>query len=626
MQDVERCMPENDYFRQEKTQQMLLDSLFIFCKLNQDVGYRQGMHELLAPILWVLEEDAIEPSSSETTEMNDDQLLHSLLDLKYMEADAFTLFALVMQSAKSFYELGDSNQEAAASAKPAEPASSSQQKSPIVQRSRRIHQDYLTLVDPELSRRLSDIDVLPQVFLIRWIRLLFGREFPFAQLLEVWDVLFAEDPGLELVDYICVAMLLRVRWQLMEADYSGALTLLLRYPSPDSPDGPSTFVQDAIYLRDHLDIFGGIHIIQKYSSRVPTPLSDLPSQSATETQTGKSSNSTRPHRTRSPLLSPSRFLQQQGKIEDILHGAARGVYSRGEKWGVTQAVREAVGEVRKNLQAANSSPQRRAGVGGGRWSLDEGHHVEPSAAEVVERLASVQARNKELAKMLEDAVKRLRPKLQRDTTETMQRQGQTDGAEDESTRILVELQLIQACLENPAIPLPKEEMMTSAVDEGGPGVSDLPVGKSTTLNGPSSPRSSSKNDSPAPVTPPLKPSQASPPAQAPLPTTPTTPKTPLASPSRAATSTEDDTTSVFHRPRSSLAQSSFSWMLGDDEPRSGFVASFPTPATERRGSRVHTGKQGFLFGDDVGDQGAGGGHDEGGFSMGTLRGGKGKLG
>jgi TBC1 domain family protein 5 len=49
----------------------------------------------------------------------------------------------------------------------------------------------------------------------RWIRLLFGREFPFDDLLRVWDLLFAEDPSLELVDYICIAMLLRIRWQRM---------------------------------------------------------------------------------------------------------------------------------------------------------------------------------------------------------------------------------------------------------------------------------------------------------------------------------------------------------------------------------------------------------------------------
>lgn len=46
----------------------------------------------------------------------------------------------------------------------------------------------------------------------RWIRLLFGREFPLEQLLVLWDTIFAYDPSLDLVDLICTAMLLRVRW------------------------------------------------------------------------------------------------------------------------------------------------------------------------------------------------------------------------------------------------------------------------------------------------------------------------------------------------------------------------------------------------------------------------------
>lgn len=51
----------------------------------------------------------------------------------------------------------------------------------------------------------------------RWVRLLFGREFPFDEVLSIWDLLFAEDPQLELVDHICIAMLLRIRWECKNA-------------------------------------------------------------------------------------------------------------------------------------------------------------------------------------------------------------------------------------------------------------------------------------------------------------------------------------------------------------------------------------------------------------------------
>lgn len=46
----------------------------------------------------------------------------------------------------------------------------------------------------------------------KWIRLLFGREFEFDEVLSMWDVIFAEDPSLEIVDLICLVMILRLHW------------------------------------------------------------------------------------------------------------------------------------------------------------------------------------------------------------------------------------------------------------------------------------------------------------------------------------------------------------------------------------------------------------------------------
>ena len=100
-------MPDNTYFRQPTTQNMLLDILFIFCKLNPDVGYRQGMHEVLAPVLWVVERDAVSHADdSHEAIAQDDILLRAMFDAKFIEHDTFTLFGLIMQNAKTFYEPG----------------------------------------------------------------------------------------------------------------------------------------------------------------------------------------------------------------------------------------------------------------------------------------------------------------------------------------------------------------------------------------------------------------------------------------------------------------------------------------------------------------------------------------
>jgi TBC1 domain family protein 5 len=47
--------------------------------------------------------------------------------------------------------------------------------------------------------------------MLRWVRLLGGREFHLEDLLILWDGLFADNADLTLIDHICVAMLLFVR-------------------------------------------------------------------------------------------------------------------------------------------------------------------------------------------------------------------------------------------------------------------------------------------------------------------------------------------------------------------------------------------------------------------------------
>lgn len=50
------------------------------------------------------------------------------------------------------------------------------------------------------------------------MRLLFGREFPFDDVLMMWDVLFAHGLRSDLIDFTCIAMLLRIRWQRESTD------------------------------------------------------------------------------------------------------------------------------------------------------------------------------------------------------------------------------------------------------------------------------------------------------------------------------------------------------------------------------------------------------------------------
>jgi TBC1 domain family protein 5 len=156
-------MPEEPYFRLANTQRMLLDILFIFCKMNQDVGYRQGMHELLAPILWVVERDTLSIVGAPIEAFGVDAEILDMLSPSFLEHDAFTIFSLLMQSAKSFYELGESDERIGTSLTSGNKQTGN---SPIVNRSKRIHEVYLASLDPELADHLTTIEVLPQIFLM----------------------------------------------------------------------------------------------------------------------------------------------------------------------------------------------------------------------------------------------------------------------------------------------------------------------------------------------------------------------------------------------------------------------------------------------------------------------------
>jgi TBC1 domain family member 5 len=142
-------MQDNFFFREPSTQKKLLDILFIYAKLNPDTGYRQGMHELLAPMLWVVDCDAVDPRSvDQGEEVENEEMMLDILDAAFVEHDAFNLFCAVMQTTKAYYEVGDLKT------------------SPLVGRSRRIHEELLAAVDPELEHHLGSIEILPQIYLV----------------------------------------------------------------------------------------------------------------------------------------------------------------------------------------------------------------------------------------------------------------------------------------------------------------------------------------------------------------------------------------------------------------------------------------------------------------------------
>lgn len=397
----------------------------------------------------------------------------------------------------------------------------------------------------------------------------------------------------------------------LEADYSAALTLLLRYPVPTDPYGPCTFVGDALYLRDNLLLDGGAHIISKYSRRAPetTVTRKLPKKvrrARTAEQTAAQKTLT-PQKALSPRLSPARILQNQGGIEGIIHEAAKGVYNQGERWGVAKALRGAV----QGLQSGNSSPRRTPEKS--RWSLDSGKNVSDNPKDLIAKIESLEERNRSLGKLLEKAMQELW------TQQKNMSPKPNETAADALSLAIAKVQFVQVYLENSTMPLPSENLSPEDENEDGPAENDTSLASSTPRPPPYQiPTDGASEDihNPGIV------DSVQQPVPAPVKPLPSTPKT--GSPSKTSG------LSPFSQPRPALAQSSFSWMLGEGQQKSGFVSASPMSSERSDGRR----KGILLFGDEKREgsrnrrgstpNGYGNKSDDDGddFTMGTLKGGR----
>lgn len=540
-QDVDRCMPDNLYFRQPATQNMLVDILFVWSKLNQDVSYRQGMHEVLAPVVWTIERDAISMDTGQPHQDSKAQhpsLATTIFDANYIEHDCFTLFNIIMQNVKSAYETVPVGSAATSAGSSRDTARTDP---PMVLRARKIMDVYLERTDPPLAAHLRKVEILPQVFLMRWIRLIFGREFTFDQTLTIWDALFANDPSLDCLDLVCVSMLLRIRWQLIDADYNSSMTLLFKYPPFVLDRHPASLINDAIYLQSHLDFDGGYHVIGKQTNR-PPPLINRPASSQLLHERTTSDIDSQQDASARPLTS----ARLPAGLESLVQDAARSVFARSEKLGLTKAVRDAVGEVKKNLQPPIARLHSRT------TSATDDSLAEASSRNVILRIEALEQRNKQLAKMLEGAI----DDLWSQHKEVVENRPADDERTEPFTMAIAKVQLAAVYLEDSTLPLPQEdsEAPTNHLAHSSRAVA---VGKPTKPT-----KSADVTNNPTPIKHASRPSTASRPA---------------------------------------LEQSSFSWMLGqgtDDKTsaRSAFMSASPFSVRDAPGIRSN----GFLFGDEDG--------------------------
>ncbi|KAM9187706.1 TBC1 domain family member 5 isoform 2-T3 [Dugong dugon] len=249
-QDVKRTFPEMQFFQQENVRKILTDVLFCYARENEQLLYKQGMHELLAPIVFILHCDhQAFLHASESAQPSDE--MKTLLNPEYLEHDAYAMFSQLMETAEPWFSTfehdGQKGKEALMTPIPFARPQDLGPTIAIVTKVNQIQDNLLKKHDIELYMHLNRLEIAPQIYGLRWVRLLFGREFPLQDLLVVWDALFADGVSLGLVDYIFIAMLLYIRDALISSNYQTCLGLLMHYP----PIGDvHSLILKALFLRD----------------------------------------------------------------------------------------------------------------------------------------------------------------------------------------------------------------------------------------------------------------------------------------------------------------------------------------------------------------------------------------
>lgn len=161
---------KGEIFKFETHSDVLERILYIYAKLNRDVGYIQGMNEIISPIYYCYS-------------------LDKTCDLDNIEADTFWSFSALMEDIKKYF-ININNKE----------------KGGIC--------DKINLFEIMVSKIQKDIFIKFQNnnirifhFAFRWINLFFSQQFILPDLIRIWDTIFCEEDRYYFVYYFGLAIL-----------------------------------------------------------------------------------------------------------------------------------------------------------------------------------------------------------------------------------------------------------------------------------------------------------------------------------------------------------------------------------------------------------------------------------
>ncbi|CAK4638786.1 hypothetical protein LEN26_005354 [Aphanomyces euteiches] len=203
-QDVARTHVDLAFFAPHGlASEWMVRVLFVFAKCHPDIGYCQGMHEVLAPLVYVFGTDEVKEWSN------------------HAEADSFAAFETLMQLLAPLHLMSKQD-----------PTKTGAQMQIV-----RLHK-LLRQHDAGLWLHLNSLAVLPEYYSFRWYITLLSHEFTMDETLRIWDTLLADSKRFAFLHYVCCALIISHRDALTNrrADFGVCLTILQSKPTVSVDD------------------------------------------------------------------------------------------------------------------------------------------------------------------------------------------------------------------------------------------------------------------------------------------------------------------------------------------------------------------------------------------------------
>ena len=253
--DLVRTHQNIDLFQKNKTKNILSNILYIYSKGNYDIPYGQGMNELVSMLYICLYPYYLPKKENHTKEEIKEYLKD--IDSHYediylyfhdedeLQSDIFYLFeSIMLKGIKDLYGKDDVKKDDKnyniyeLFPDIIKDLSNEERPIPLNLRSSLVIKEKLKVIDIKLYNHFKRININCNYFLHRWFKCIFTREFDINDVSCLWDKIFLYEYTksklykypLVYMDFICVAMIIKIRSKLIKKDENDCFTILFHYP------------------------------------------------------------------------------------------------------------------------------------------------------------------------------------------------------------------------------------------------------------------------------------------------------------------------------------------------------------------------------------------------------------